>query len=209
MSKTFDELEKKSSDLDVSIIVPLFNEEESLPELHQRLTTVMKSSNYSYEVIFLNDGSTDGSKSILESFVEKDKRTVLVSLRRNFGKTNALMIGFNLARGEKAVTIDADLQDRPENIPTLLKETDCDLVSGWRKNRSDSRVKKILAFTFKSLIRVLFGMSFNDLNSGLKAYSRDLYKSLNLYGDLHRLTMVIARTEGFSVSEVAITHDFR
>lgn len=196
-------------DLDVSVIVPFLNERESLQELYERVVAVMDKTGKSYEMILVDDGSTDGSGDLARDLAEKDPRVVLLGLKRNYGKSNALMVGFHAARGARAVTMDADLQDRPENIPLLLEHEDFDLVSGWRRDRRDKPLKKLLSKVFNALINFVFKVRVKDINCGFKAYGRDLYKTLNLYGDLHRMTLVLAHLEGYSFAEVPVEHDPR
>ena len=196
----------ETANLDVSIVIPLLNEVESLDELHTRITTVMEATKLSFEIIFIDDGSSDGSAAALESISKADQRVNAIILKRNFGKSNALMVGFGLARGNVAVTMDADLQDLPENIPILLEQKDYGLVSGWRKHRKDSFLKKTLSGLFNGLVNLFFGVNVKDINCGFKAYKKDLYKSLLLYGDLHRMTLVLAKMEGFSFIEAPIEH---
>lgn len=195
----------QDADRDVSVVIPLFNEAESLPELHRRIAKTMDGMGVDYEVIFINDGSADASQAVLEEIAGGDPRVVIVELKRNYGKSNALMAGFRIARGRRAVTLDADLQDLPENIPLLLA-ADQDLVSGWRRDRQDPGLKKLLSMFFNRLIRIFFGLHCRDINCGFKAYSRELYQSMNLYGDMHRMTLVLAHMEGFTVAEVPVEH---
>jgi glycosyltransferase involved in cell wall biosynthesis len=195
----------QEAEFDVSIVIPLFNEAESLEELHERISRTMNGTGYSFEIIYINDGSTDGSGRVLEGLAARDPRAVVVDLKRNFGKSNALMAGFHVARGARAVTMDADLQDLPENVPLLLAKEE-DLVSGWRQNRKDSGLKKFLSLFFNKLVHIFFGLQCKDINCGFKAYTRNLYKSMNLYGDMHRMTLVLAHMEGYSVAEVPVEH---
>ena len=166
----------------------------------------MRSQRLSYEMIFVDDGSSDGSAELLENLSKKHPEITLVSMKRNFGKSNALMVGFNLAIGKRAVTMDADLQDKPENLPHLLEQTEYDLVSGWRRNRHDSWLKKNLSMIFNWLVDFIFSVDAKDINCGFKVYKRNLYKSLSLYGDLHRMTLVLANLDGFTFTEVPVEH---
>lgn len=192
---------------DLSFVIPLLNEEESLRELYQRITAVMTDISLSYEVIFVDDGSTDGSGAVLRSLAENNpERVMVITLKRNYGKSNALMVGFDHARGARAVTMDADLQDRPEDLPKLLAHSDHDLVSAWRRSRKDTALKKFLSAVFNTLVSIFFGVEVRDINCGYKVYKRDLYKSLTLYGDLHRMTLVLAHMEGFSFKETPVEH---
>ncbi|MEC7641290.1 MAG: glycosyltransferase family 2 protein [Nitrospinota bacterium] len=194
------------ADLDISIIIPLFNEVESLNELHERVTAVMAAVGLSYELLFIDDGSQDNSAGVIETFANQDPKVSLVSLKRNYGKSNALMVGFQRARGARAITLDADLQDIPENIPSLLAKENYDLVNGYRKDRKDKPIKRVLSTLFNKLINLVFKIDSKDLNSGFKVYKREFYKSLNLYGDLHRFIPVLAKMDGASFIEVAVEH---
>lgn len=198
--------DQDSQNLDVSFIIPLLNEKESLEELTERIIKVMDVQGLSYEIIFVDDGSSDGSAELLMDLSKKDPSIILVSMKRNFGKSNALMVGFNLAKGERAITMDADLQDKPENLPHMLDQTEYDLVNGWRENRHDSWLKKTLSIVFNRLVDFIFSVDAKDINCGFKIYKKELYKSLNLYGDLHRMTLVLANLEGFTFKEVAVEH---
>lgn len=195
--------------LDLSIIVAMYNEEESLAELRDRLVRVMEDIGASFEILFIDDGSQDGSARLVEEFVAQDHRILLIRLKRNYGKSNALMVGFSQARGRRAVTMDADLQDIPENIPALLAHSEYDLVSAWRKSRHDPPLKRALSKLFNRLVELSFGISVKDINCGFKVYKRPLYKLLRLYGDLHRMTPVLAKMEGATFVEVPVEHAAR
>lgn len=195
--------------LDLSIIIAMYNEEDSLPELRDRLVRVIEATELSFEIIFIDDGSQDGSARLVEEFVAQDPRIVLVRLKRNHGKSNALMVGFSQARGQRAVTMDADLQDMPENIPALLRHSEHDLVSAWRKSRHDPPLKRALSRLFNRLVELFFGIRVKDINCGFKVYKRPLYTSLRLYGDLHRMTLVLAKMEGATFIEVPVEHAAR
>lgn len=193
----------------ISLVIPVFNEEKSLLELYQRITRSLKDKEH--EIIFVNDGSTDGSEKVIEKLTNKDKKVSFVSFRRNQGKSRALMAGFNRAKGETIVTLDADLQDRPEEIIKLLKKLDegYDLVSGWKKKRNDPALNVIFSRIGGIIISKFAGVELHDINCGLKAYKKEVTESLTLYGDLYRFIPVLASAEGFSVGEVEVTHDIR
>jgi glycosyltransferase involved in cell wall biosynthesis len=195
--------------MDLSLVIPLLNEEDSLKELCERLTAVLSSTRLSYEILFIDDGSVDRSSEVIKGLIRTYSQASLISLKRNYGKSNALMVGFSKAQGERVITMDADLQDRPENIPALLEKSEYDLVSGLRESRKDSVLKKLLSKIFNRLINFIFNVDCKDMNCGFKVYKKELYKSLNLYGDLHRMTLVLAEMEGCSWIEVPIEHDPR
>lgn len=193
----------------ISLVIPVFNEEKSLPELHQRIARSLKGREY--EVIFVNDGSTDGSQSVINRLAEKNKNVSSVVFKRNQGKSKALMAGFSLAKGEIIVTLDADLQDKPEEIGKLIKKLDegYDLVSGWKKKRQDPALNVLFSRLGGVIIRKFGGVGLHDINCGLKAYRKELAKSLVLYGDQYRFIPVLAAAEGFSLEEVEVSHDKR
>lgn len=195
--------------MDLSVVIPLFNEEDSLKELCERLVTVLNSTRLAYEILLIDDGSADRSAEIIKELIKTYSQISLISLKRNYGKSNALMVGFTKAQGERVITMDADLQDRPENIPVLLEKSEYDLVSGLRENRKDPFLKKLLSRIFNRLVNFIFNVDCRDMNCGFKVYKKKLYKSLNLYGDLHRMTLVLAEMEGASWTEVPIEHDPR
>lgn len=194
----------------ISIVIPLFNEVESLPKLIENIQTVGAQSSLQYEIIFVDDGSTDGSTALLRDF-STDPAIKTVELRRNFGKSAALAAGFAVARGEIIVTMDADLQDDPAEIPNLLAKLDegCDLVTGWKANRQDPLTKTIPSFIANTTTRLVSGVKIKDMNSGLKCYRSEVAKSLNLYGDLHRYIPIIAHYQGFRVAEIPVRHHAR
>ena len=197
---------------EVSIVIPALNEAESLPDLYARLTAAMEPLGVTYEIIFVDDGSRDGSAEIMEGMAEKDPRVGYIRHVRNHGKSLALMQGFDMARGRIAVTMDADLQDEPENIGILLdkmKSGNFDVVGGRRINRQDKTSKKIVSWIFNWLVSKVFGHRVHDVNSGFKAYSKKVYKRMELRGDLHRLTPIIAANNGFKICEVEVSHSNR
>ena len=192
----------------VSIVIPLYNEEESLAELYARLTGILDGYVGRHELIFVDDGSTDGSLGTLRELRSRDRRVKLISFKRNNGKSAALQEGFKASRGDFVVTIDADLQDDPNEIPGLLEKLDegYDLVSGWKKNRKDPPNKTIPSKLFNFVTSLASGIKLHDFNCGLKAYRRDVVKRISVYGELHRFIPVLAAWEGFRVTEKDVTH---
>jgi len=192
-----------------SLVIPVLNEEESLPELVSSINSALK--NESFEIVFIDDGSTDKSREILKNLSEKDKNIRFISLRRNLGKSPALTLGFQKAAGEYIVMMDADLQDDPAEIKKLKEKLDegFDLVSGWRKNREDSPLKIVNSKFFNSLMSRLFSVKVNDLNCGLKIMKNDVAKELFLYGGMHRFITIISKELGFKVAEAPIKHHAR
>ncbi|MBI4321240.1 MAG: glycosyltransferase family 2 protein [Chloroflexi bacterium] len=195
--------------LDLSIVVPVRDEEESLEPLYNQLAPIIEGKDG--EIIFVDDGSRDGSFRVLQELHEMDPAVKVIRFRRNFGKTAALSAGFQLARGEKVVTIDADLQNDPADIPSLCSKLDegYDLVSGWRSKRIDPRSKRLLSLVFNWIVRSLTGIRLHDFNCGLKAYRRQVISDLTLYGELHRFIPVLANWRGFRVTEIAVNHRSR
>lgn len=194
--------------LDISVVIPLRNEEGSLRELHRQLSEVLGASGLTFELLFIDDGSDDGSDTILRDLHRTDDRVTVVTLRRNFGKAQALATGFDLARGRIILTIDADLQDDPHEIPEFLKtlDTGYDLVVGWKRRRRD-RVTRVLASRVFNLVnRVCFGLPLHDMNCGFKAIRREVLGELGLYGELHRYIPIYAHARGFRVTEIPVLH---
>ncbi len=195
----------------VSVVVPVFNEKDSLSELVARLDKVLPKLASDYEIVLVNDGSKDGSLEVMQRLFAEFKKVVVVDLRRNFGKSAALSAGFAVSKGGVIVTIDADLQDQPEEIPRLLDKLNqgYDLVSGWKKHRQDSLAKKLWSRIFNITLRLFTGIKIHDVNCGLKAYRREVIELLPLYGDLHRFLPVFAHSYGFKVGEVEVKHEPR
>ncbi len=193
---------------DVSVVIPLYNEEDSLKELYQQLRSVLQRSNYRYELVFVDDGSTDRSFQNLLDLRRNDQRIKIIRFRRNFGKSAALAVGFEKALGTYVVTMDADLQDDPAEIPSLIKklEDGHDLVSGWKKVRKDPVTKTIPSKFFNFVTRVMTGIRIHDFNCGLKAYRNEVVKTVNVYGELHRYIPVLAHNAGFKVTEMIVRH---
>jgi glycosyltransferase involved in cell wall biosynthesis len=195
----------------ISVVVPLLNEEQSLRPLLEEISTALDERDEPFEVVFVDDGSTDGSLSILHRLHEESTNVVVVHLRRNFGKAAALQAGFLEAQGDVIVTIDADLQDDPAEIPRLLAklEEGFDLVSGWKTRRSDPRVRRILSRMFNWATGAISGVKLHDVNCGLKAYRPDVLKRMRIYGELHRFIPVLAAYRGFRVAEIPVNHRAR
>lgn len=199
--------------MDVSVIVPLLNEEESLPELNAWIQRILTGNNFSYEIIYVDDGSTDGSWQTIESFTLSDDRVKGIKFRRNYGKSAALSEAFRAATGDTVITMDADMQDSPDEIPALYKmmrEEKWDLVSGWKKIRHDPISKTIPSRLFNGVTRWMSGIRIHDFNCGLKAYRLDVIKGIEIQGEMHRYIPVIAKLEGFSkISEKVVVHRAR
>jgi glycosyltransferase involved in cell wall biosynthesis len=191
-----------------SVIIPLYNERESLGELHRQLTTVLEGTAAGHELIFVDDGSTDGSVDVLRGLRERDRRVKIISFRRNYGKSAALSEGFRVCRGDVVITIDADLQDSPEEIPGLIDKLDegYDLVSGWKAKRRDPITKTLPSRVFNLVVSLASGIRIHDFNCGLKAYRGDVVKSVSVYGELHRFIPVLAAWEGYRVTEKKVSH---
>lgn len=200
--------------MDISIIVPLYNEEESIPELFSWISRVMSDNGFSYEVIFVDDGSTDKSWSIIEKLKADNSQIKGIKFRRNYGKSPALFCGFKMAEGDYVVTMDADLQDSPEEVPEMvrmLKEDGYDLVSGWKKKRYDGKLSKNLpSKIYNFTARKVTGIKLHDMNCGLKAYKRDVVKNIEVYGEMHRYIPFLAKNAGFGkIGEKVVKHQAR
>jgi glycosyltransferase involved in cell wall biosynthesis len=197
----------------ISIVVPLYNEVESLPELHKWIVRVMQANTFSYEIIFIDDGSKDGSWEIVEALREKDPNVVGIKFQRNYGKSAALQKGFEAAIGTVVITMDADLQDSPDEIPALynmIVSDDLDLVSGWKKKRYDPITKTLPTKLYNWAARRLTGIYLHDFNCGLKAYKNTVVKSIELYGDMHRYIPALAKFAGFAnIGEKTVQHQAR
>ena len=192
----------------LSIVVPLFNEERSLEELYREISAALAPDQREYEVIFVDDGSTDGGLAVLSQLHSETENVVVIHLRRNFGKAAALQAGFLEARGDVVVTIDADLQDDPAEIPKLLAKLDegFDLVSGWKTRRNDPWTRRVLSRLFNWTTAVVSGVRLHDVNCGLKAYRAEVLGGLRLYGELHRFIPVLASYRGFRIAEIPVKH---
>lgn len=199
--------------MDISIIVPLFNEEESLPELVQWIDRVMKANDFSYEIVMIDDGSKDNSWHVVNELAEQYSSVKGYKFRRNYGKSAALNTGFQAAEGDVVITMDADLQDSPDEIPGLYKmvmSDGYDLVSGWKKKRHDPLSKTLPSRFFNAVTRKLSGIHLHDFNCGLKAYQNEVVKSVEIYGDMHRYIPLLAKWAGFSnIGEKVVEHRAR
>ena len=191
----------------ISVVVPVYNERESLPQLIDELHTVLEAFQ-DYEIIFVDDGSTDKSLTYLKDRALSDNRISIIRFLKNYGKSAALSEGFKKADGDYVISIDADLQDDPHEIPKLISilEKGCDLVSGWKKKRQDPFLKRLSSRFFNKTTRLLTGVKINDFNCGLKAYRKSLVKSLDLYGGMHRYIPVLAAKKGYQVQELVVNH---
>jgi len=192
----------------ISVVIPLYNEEENITELHTRVTDSLRNQDFDYEIIYVDDGSTDRTYNLLTEIQHRDNRVLVISFRRNFGQTAAFTAGFDWSSGDIVVTLDGDLQNDPKDIPKLVSMMDkYDLVSGWRKHRKDKflsrRLPSILANT---LISTVTGVRLHDYGCSLKAYRKDIVKNIRLYGEMHRFIPAIASWYGATIGEVITTH---
>jgi glycosyltransferase involved in cell wall biosynthesis len=192
----------------ISVVVPAFNEAESLPRLHAELTQALDAMGRPWEVVFIDDGSRDGTEAVLETLAAADPRVRGVSFRRNFGKSAALATGFRLARGEWVVTMDADLQDDPAELPKLAAKLGegYDLVTGWKQNRRDPPSKTLPSRLFNAVTSAATGLKLHDYNCGFKLYRRDVTQAIDVYGEFHRFMPALAHWAGFRVAEVPVHH---
>ncbi len=192
----------------LSVLVPLYDEQENLRPLYGKLRDVLDGLELSWEVVFVDDGSTDGSFAVLRELKESDPRIRVLRLRRNFGKSAALDTGFGAVRGQRIIIMDADLQDDPEEIPALLAKIDAgfDLVTGWRAQRHDRFVKKFTSRLYNRVTSTLTGLRLHDFNCGLKAFRREVIEDLALYGELHRYIPPLAHWKGYRVAEIRVRH---
>ncbi|RZL47401.1 MAG: glycosyltransferase [Pedobacter sp.] len=199
--------------MDISVVVPLYNEDESLPELVSWIDKVMVENNFSYEIVLVDDGSTDKSWAVITQLKETFQTIKAVKFRRNYGKSAALNVAFEVTQGDVVITMDADLQDSPDEIPELyrrIKEDGFDIVSGWKKKRYDPITKTIPTKFFNAATRKMSGIQLNDFNCGLKAYRGDVVKTIEVYGEMHRYIPVIAKWAGFSkIGEQVVEHRAR
>jgi glycosyltransferase involved in cell wall biosynthesis len=200
--------------MNLSIVIPLLNEEDSLRELHDWIVSVMEKNAFLYEVIFIDDGSTDNSWRVIEELATQNQNVKAIRFQKNFGKSQALHAGFAKAQGEVVITMDADLQDNPEEIPelyALISNENYDLVSGWKKKRYDSIVSKNLpSKLFNWAARKTSGVQLNDFNCGLKAYKNEVIKNIEVSGEMHRYIPVLAKNAGFSkIGEKVVQHQAR
>ena len=199
--------------MQLSVVIPLYNEEESLPELHAWIKRVMDKNNFTYEVIFIDDGSTDNSWEIVAELANEFQEVKGLKFQRNYGKSAGLNRGFNVAQGDVIITMDADLQDSPDEIPELYNmiiEGNYDLVSGWKKKRYDPLSKTIPTKLYNGTTRMMSGIKLNDMNCGLKAYKKAVIKSVEVYGEMHRYIPVLAKQAGFAkIGEKVVQHQER
>jgi len=200
--------------MNLSIVIPLLNEEESLPELHDWIVRVMTKHNYTYEILFMDDGSTDNSWKIIIGLSNQNKNVKGVRFQTNYGKSQALNAAFKIANGDVVITMDADLQDSPDEIPALydlISKDDFDLISGWKKKRYDSKIRKnIPSKLFNAAARKTSGLKLHDFNCGLKAYKNTVVKNVDVYGEMHRYIPVLAKNAGFTkIDEKVVIHQAR
>ena len=197
--------------MDISVVIPLYNEEESLPELNDWIIRVMNENDFSFEIIYVDDGSSDSSWKVIQSLAKRNPEVKGLRFRRNYGKSAALNEGFKIAKGDVVITMDADLQDSPDEIPELYKmitEQGLDIVSGWKKKRYDSKLTKNLPSKFYNwTTRKLFNIKLHDMNCGLKAYRNEVVKNIEVYGEMHRYIPVLAKWAGFNkIDEKVVVH---
>lgn len=203
----------ENQSINISVVVPLFNEDESLPELHQWIKRVMTANNFTYEIIFVNDGSTDNSWEVIEQLQSQNPEVRGIKFQRNYGKSAALHVGFEATQGDVVITMDADLQDSPDEIPELydmITKDGFDLVSGWKKERHDPLSKTIPTKLYNGVNRMMSGIKLHDMNCGLKAYRKEVVKSVEIFGEMHRYIPVIAKAAGFpKIGEKVVQHQER
>ncbi|WP_297695597.1 glycosyltransferase family 2 protein [uncultured Eudoraea sp.] len=200
--------------MNLSIVIPLLNEEESLKELHDWIADVMQSNQFLYEILFIDDGSTDQSWKVIEELTQKNENVKGIRFHRNFGKSQALHAGFKMAQGDVIITMDADLQDNPEEIPelyNLILQEDFDLISGWKKIRYDSLIfKNMPSKLFNWAARITSNVKLHDFNCGLKAFRKDVVKNIEVSGEMHRYIPVLAKNAGYSnIGEKVVKHQAR
>ena len=199
-----------SNEIDITIVIPLLNEEESLPELEAWIRKVMTANNFRYEIIMIDDGSSDNSWNIIQTLTEQNPAVKGIKFRRNYGKSAALNVAFENASGDVVITMDADLQDSPDEIPELynmITKDGFDLVSGWKKKRYDPISKTIPTKIYNGVTRLMSGIKLHDMNCGLKAYKNDVVKNSEVYGAMHRYIPVIAKAAGFKkIGEKVVQH---
>lgn len=195
----------------LSLVVPVFNEEDSIPHFYSEVKKYLPRWSKEWEIIFVDDGSSDSTLKLLKDLENKDRNVFVFSFRRNHGKAEALTFGFQKAKGDLILTLDGDLQDKPSEVEKLLKKQKkgFDLVSGWRKERKDSLAKILFSKMFNWLAATFWGVRLHDYNCGLKLYTSDAAKSLTLYGGMHRFIPLLIAESGFSVTEVPVVHDVR
>ena len=200
--------------MDISVVIPLYNEAESLPELHSWIARVMQENHFSYEILMVDDGSTDSSWEVIKSLSSADPNVHGIRFRRNYGKSAALFCGFGKAQGDVVITMDADLQDSPDEIPELvrmIREDGSDLVSGWKQHRQDNPLTKNLpSKLFNATARRVTGIKLHDMNCGLKAYRSEVVKNIEVYGEMHRYIPYLAKNAGYTrIGELKVHHQKR
>jgi len=200
--------------MDISVVIPLLNEDESLQELHDWIAKVMQSNRYSYEILFIDDGSTDTSWEVIEKLSQENPQVKGIRFQKNYGKSQALNAGFKEVQGKVVITMDADLQDSPDEIPelyNLIVKEGFDLISGWKKKRYDSKIRKNLpSKLFNAAARKTSGLKLHDFNCGLKAYKKEVIKNIDVSGEMHRYIPVLAKNAGFNkIDEKVVVHQAR
>ncbi|MCF6347957.1 MAG: glycosyltransferase [Flavobacteriaceae bacterium] len=200
--------------MDISVVIPLLNEEESLTELHDWIAKVMQSNQFLYEIVFIDDGSTDNSWQVISTLSQQNSSVKGIKFQKNYGKSQALNAGFKIVKGDVVITMDADLQDSPDEIPDLYKliaNDDFDLISGWKKKRFDSKIRKNLpSKLFNLAARKTSGLHLHDFNCGLKAYKNEVVKNVDVYGEMHRYIPVLAKNQGYNkIDEKVVQHQAR
>ncbi len=193
---------------DLSVVIPVYNEKDSLPELYRQLKETLEPKGYRFELIFIDDGSRDGSSEVLESLAQNDPRVRVIQFQKNYGKSAALSVGFEVAEGKFVATLDADLQDDPREIPSMIEKLNegYDLISGWKKKRHDPVSKRWPSKIFNWVTSRISGVHIHDINCGLKVYRNFVVKTLHPYGELHRFLPVLAHLDGFTVGEKEVVH---
>jgi len=207
-SEEGDRMDEKQKPVDISIVIPVYNEEGNLKRLHAKLSNVLHTITGKYEIIFVDDGSTDNSFGILKGINREDKKVKVIKLRRNFGKSIALNTAFRYAKGDIIVTMDGDLQDDPDEIPKFIEkiEEGYDVVVGWKNPRKDPITKKIPSKIFNRLTRMLMGVDIHDFNCGYKAFKSETLENICLYGEMHRYIPVLIAWQGFRIAEIKVKH---
>lgn len=211
MSQQYPSSVWQTQEIEISIVVPFYNEAESLPILHQRIVETLDAEKTSFEIIFINDGSTDDGEQAVKKIQSFDSRISLIAFRRNFGKSAALSAGFKDIKGEIVITMDADLQDDPKELPRLIASVrgGADVVSGWKQVRNDPVDKTLPSKLFNATVNKAFGLKLNDHNCGFKAYRAEALKELNLYGELHRFIPALLHARGFIIEQIPVEHHAR
>lgn len=195
----------------VSFVIPMYNEHDSIRELHDRITSAIGEVTEDYEVIYVNDGSTDASAETLDALFDEDHHVAVIHLRKNFGKSAAINAGFKQATGELIFTMDADLQDDPAEIPRFIDKINegYDVVSGWKKDRKDPITRRIPSFLYNRVVSSITGIKLHDFNCGFKCYRSEVIREIEVYGELHRFIPPMAHARGFRIGEIAVNHHAR